>query len=620
MLKSLVVFLRFFLFWLLFFFLDRIIFIIYFWDKLGKQGLYNILSVFGYAFRLDASMVAYISAIPVLIYLIFLFLAKISLPKEIGKIYVLTLIAIFSLISVFNLNLYREWGSKINYRALDLAFNSPNEAIASASSSPILLSLIILIGLLLCSIVISNKVIDYRMYDKEKPAYYKIGSAVAAIILVVLLARGGLQLSPINQSMSYFSTEPILNHAAVNTEWNLLQDILNNKYGSENPYQYYSREEADSIVAELFKKPDTATVSVLKTSRPNIVVIIVESLTAQVVGSLGGEKGVTPNLDSLSETGILFEQIYAAAGRTDKGVVATLSGFPAQAVRSIMKENGRQEKLPGIARELETAGYHTLFYYGGESEFFNMKSYILSHGYQNLIDQHSFLKKDMNSKWGTYDGKVFDKNLNDLDTVKEPFFSTILTLTNHEPFELPKEPHFKGDKVENKFRSTAYYTDSCIGAYLREAKKKPWYKNTLFIILADHSHRLPGDAAEYEPKRYHIPLLFLGEVIRDEFRGKRMKGIGSQTDLPSTLLNQLGLNAGKFIWSKDLFNPKTPEFAFFNWDNGFGFASEAQIISFDNVGKNIIYRKNPPDPNIDSLQLRYGKAYMQKVFQDYLDM
>src|SRR5690606_32634900 len=144
----------------------------------------------------------------------------------------------------------------------------------------------------------------------------------------------------------------------------------------------------------------------------------------------------------------------ASAGRTDKGVVATLSAFPSQAIQSVMKLNDKQEKLPAIAQELRAAGYQTSFYYGGESGCFNMKSYIMSHGYDKLVDQHAFLKKDMNSKWGAYDDKVFSKNVSDLSREKQPFFSTILTLTNHEPFELPVEAHFKGDDIDNKLRST----------------------------------------------------------------------------------------------------------------------------------------------------------------------
>ncbi|NQV75568.1 MAG: LTA synthase family protein, partial [Bacteroidetes bacterium] len=326
-----------------------------------------------------------------------------------------------------------------------------------------------------------------------------------------------------------------------------------------------------------------------------------------------------PNIDNLAAEGILFEQVYAAAGRTDKGITATISGFPAQAIRSIIKQNAKHEKLPGIAQELALNSYSTSFYYGGESEFFNIKSYILSHGYKTIVDKHSFKSKDMNSKWGTYDEKVFSKQMKDMDTVKQPFFSTILTLTNHEPFELPVKNHFPGDNLENKFRSTTFYTDSCLGAYLKEARQKPWYKNTLFVILADHSHRLPANLAEHDPRRYRIPLLFFGNMIKPEFRGTRISKTGNQTDLVATLLNQLNIDPIRYNWSKDLLNPGTQSFSFFNWDNGFGFATENQIISFDNVGKNIILRKNSPNAKVDNELVLYGKAYMQEVFQQYLD-
>lgn len=619
MLKSLFVFTRFFLFWILFFFLERLLFLVYFSDRLTHIGLGEIAITFLYALRLDASMIAYLSVIPLLVYLVLLFLPRYKFPEIIGKYYVLFFVFIFSIISVFNLNLYREWGSKINFRALDLAFNSTKEAIASGSSSPILLSLSVLIGISFVSVFFAKKTIDFKIKDHVEPLWKKAGTAFMMLALLFLAIRGGWQLSPINQSMAYFSNETVLNHAAVNTEWNLIHDILNNKYGKDNPYKYYPEEEAKKIVAELYKKPNGEKVKVLNSERPNVVIIIMESFTAELVGSLGGEKGVTPNFDKLSAQGILFENIYAAAGRTDKGVMATLSAFPSQAIRSIMKQNSKQEKLPGIAQEFKSNDYATSFYYGGESEFFNMKSYVLSHGYQTLIDNYSFDKKDMNSKWGAYDEKVFSKQLTDMDLVKQPFFSTILTLTNHEPFDLPVEKRFKGEQVEDKFRSTSFYADSCLGAYLSSAKKKSWYKNTLFVVIADHSHRLPANLTEFDPKRYRIPLLFFGDVIKTEFKGHRINKFGNQTDLAASLLNQLNMPSNRYSWSKDLFNPGTPGFAFFNWDNGFGFATKDQIISFDNVGKNIIMRKNAANPKIEKDLLRYGKAHMQEVFQQYLD-
>lgn len=620
MLKSFIVFGRFFLFWICFFFLDRTVFLIYFADSLSDISVNEIISTFFYALRLDASMAAYISALPLIIYLILLFFPKLNFSSLFAKAYTALLITIFSIIAAANLNLYTEWGTKINYRALDLAFNSTKEAIASTGSSPVLILITIIFSIMATGIFMSRKLIDYSMPKDSIPILKRAGIVIISLCLTFLLIRGGWQLSPVNQSMAYFSTNPMLNHAAVNTEWNLMQDIMNNKYGNDNPYKYYKRDEAKTILKELFGSKQKNPLQILENKRPNIVLIILESFTAELVGSLGGEKGISPNLDRLSNEGILFENIYAAAGRTDKGVTATISAFPSQAIRSIMKQNAKQEKLPGIAQDLAQNSYQTSFYYGGESEFFNMKSYILSHGYQKLTDQHSFNLKDMNSKWGAFDDKVFNKNLKDLDIAARPFFSTLLTLTNHEPFELPGEARFKGTNVENKFRSTSFYTDSCLGAYINEARKKEWYKNTLFIVIADHSHRLPGNITEFDPKRYRIPMLFFGDVIKPEFKGIRIKKYGNQTDLAATLLNQLNISDERYSWSKDLLNPQTPGFSFFNWDNGFGFATEEQIISFDNVGKQIILRKNTTDPKIDEELTKKGKAYMQEVFQQYLDL
>lgn len=617
MLKSFIVFGRYFLFWIIFFFLERLIFLIYYSERISHLGISEIISTFWRALRLDFSMAAYISAIPAIVYIALLFLPSVKFPKIIAKTYVVFFVIVFSTIGISNLNLYREWGSKINFRALDMAISAPKEAIASTSSSPVIPMLSVLFAYMIFSVFLSNKVILYQVADRTKSLINKVSLSILLLSILFLAIRGGWQLSPINQSMSYFSSEPVLNHAAVNTEWNLIQDILNNKFGNENPYNYYNEEDAKKIVADLFKKPAEPTIQVIYSDRPNIVFIILESFTARLVEDLGGEKGVSPNFKRLVSEGILFENIYAASGRTDKGVVATLSGFPSQAIRSIMKQNDKQERLPAISQDLIQNGYSSSFYYGGESEFFNMKSYILSHGYQRMVDQHSFDKKDMNSKWGTYDDKVFSKNLNELDHAKQPFFSTILTLTNHEPFELPEEPHFKGDDVDSKFRSTTFYTDSCLGAYINEAKQKSWYKKTLFVVIADHGHRIPGNLMEYDPERYRIPLLFFGEVIKPEFKGSRINKIGNQTDLAATLLNQLKIDPKHFVWSKDLLNPGTAEFAFFNWDNGFGFANNEQIISFDNIGKNVILKKN--SLNSDSVLISNGKAYMQEVYRQYLE-
>lgn len=617
MLKALVLLFRYFCFWLVFFFIDRLVFLLYFTDKLKGISFAEISKTFLFGMWMDASMAGYITILPLLIFSIAWIFPKIKIPVKIPKWYTVFLILLFSLISVINFNIYREWGSKINYNAIYFMVSGFSEALASSASSPIFSSVLILILLAGVSIWLSGRIIEYRMPATNLRPLVKAACCLLLIGFNFLAIRGGWQVAPMNESMAYFSDKLIINHASVNTEWSLFHGLIKNRHGNANPFSYYKPEQAEALVRELYPKPTEHSPEILTTKRPNVVIFILESYTASIIESLGGEKGVTPNMEKLIADGIIFPNTYASGDRTEKGVAAVISAFPAQAIQSVMKENGRQEKLPSLAGALHENGYKTSFYYGGESEFANMKSYVLSHSFQRLTDEHSYAKKDMNSKWGAYDEVVFRSQLADLNKEQQPFFSTLVTLSNHEPFELPGKMQFGTNTVENKFRSTAFYTDSCIGAYMNQAKKQPWYKNTLFILVADHGHRLPLSKYDsYHPLRYHIPLVFFGDVIKQEYRGQSIEKIGNQTDIAATVLAQLDINSDRFPWSKDLLNPSSKDFSFFNWDNGFGFVTKNQTFSFDNVGRRIIYKEKIM-PSTE--QVASGKAYMQEVYQEYLD-
>jgi phosphoglycerol transferase MdoB-like AlkP superfamily enzyme len=249
-----------------------------------------------------------------------------------------------------------------------------------------------------------------------------------------------------------------------------------------------------------------------------------------------------------------------------------------------------------------------------------MKSYMFSHGTEEIIDQQNFPLKEVMSKWGAHDHLVFEKQIDYLNTSPQPFFSTLLTLSNHEPFDLPGPPKFGSKTLANLFRSTAFYTDSTLFAYLTHAKQTDWYKNTLFVIIADHGHRLPFEKWDSEhPNRYRIPFLLYGDVIKKDFRGKRINKIGGQTDLASTLLHQLNIDSKNFYWSKDLLDPIAPSFAFFTWNNGFGLVSPEQSLSYDNVGEKIIYLKDPNLNDSVNRELKsIGQAYLQETYRQYL--
>jgi len=621
MLKNLFALARFYIFWLIFFAITRISFEVYFRNKLSTASAKEILESFLYAIRLDCSTIAYIAAIPLLVSIFEWFVPAVRVKTIWYKAYIWVCLLLICFLTILDYNIFQEWGTKVNYRVFDSIIHQFSESMASSGSAPVALCITIGVVLLTLGILLSNRIIDYNYKGPKLSTPLKITSSALLILINFFIMRGGTQDTPINQSMAYFSNKQILNQSALNTEWNLFDNIYQNLRAARNPYIYMEPKVADSLSKSLYAVSSDSTVHILKSQKPNIVIIQLESFTADLIQSLGGEKGDCPNFENFIKQGVLFDSVYAAGDRTDKGIVAILSGFPSQAIRTIVTNNTKQEKLPSLSGELQRKGYATSFFYGGEVEYMNFKSYIYTHKIEHVTAMDNFDRSQIDSKWGVNDGTLFNTHIQYLNKEQKPFFSLIVTLTNHEPFDMPAKPHFPGDSVTNRFRSTAYYTDSCLNAYFEHAKKQPWYNNTLFILVADHGHRLPRNTSEsYQPAKYHIPLLFFGGAIKDEYRGKRISKLGCQTDIAATVLAQLNMPyQQQFRWSKDLLNPTSRSFAFFDWDNGFGFMMPEQSVSFDNLGREVIYTKHTnANKAVTEKALLYGKAYLQQVFTDYM--
>jgi phosphoglycerol transferase MdoB-like AlkP superfamily enzyme len=620
MLKSLIFFARFFLFWLLYFLLDRLIFIVIYVKNIPEVSFLETVAVFYHAVRLDMAMAAYTAVIPLLYFIACWLIHKDRIGFSWLNYYQKTLIILFSLIGVVNINIYREWGSKVNAKAIEFAVFTPNEALASSESSPFFFNIFLLALLIALGWILNKWLVRNEIVGLSAPLWLKITCSLLLIGLNFLVIRGGWGVSPNNQSMAYYSDKQLLNHAAVNTEWNLVSSLLrDSRHAAKNPYLFFPEADAEQVVEDLYRVEKDTTIHILTNNRPNVVVIIMESFTADLTNTLGQEVGITPHFDSLINKGVLFSKIYSTGNRTDKGIIGTLTGQPSLAAENIVKYPEKLEKITALSQVFYQQGYGTSFFYGGQSEFDNLKAFTLSHDYQALTDKSSFNPADMNSKWGAYDGIVFNRQLRDLNAAKQPFFSTQMTLTNHEPFEVPGKYKFgKADNVA-RFKSTAFYTDSCLNDFLNKAKAQPWYKNTLFIFVADHGHIMPKGRDEiYIPERYHIPLLFFGDVIKAQYRGKVFDQVGSQIDIASTLLHQLGLDASKFSWSKNLLNPNTKPFAFFSWDNGMGFMDNKQCVTFDNVGKMTLYNNKPQDSSNSAVLLRNAQSYLQSAYQQFL--
>ncbi len=525
-----------------------------------------------------------------------------------------------TIISIADTGIYNEWHTHLNYRALSY-LNYANEASAFSDSREV----VILLFMLMLEVILGIAILYFLFKNSEFKYPWNKFSLIPGIVFHLLLfpvlfigMRGGLQQIPINESSAYFSSETILNDAAINCVWNAAQKLLqNNQKLKTNPYLFFPEQKADRLVRQLYAIPQKDSVThILTTGRPNIVLFVLESFTADIFESLGGDSGVTPNLDSVIHQGLLFTNIYSQGYRTDQGLAAVLSGFPATPNYSVMMQPEKYPKLSFLPEVLAARGYQNSFYYGGELDFANMKAYLFKSGISNLYDKSSFKHSQMNAKWGAHDEFVFKKEVDDSSLKRQPFFSTILSLSSHEPFEIPMSAKFPGNDVPSKFKSCCYYTDHFIGEYLRIARTKPWYSNTLFIFVADHGHILPRNRSIEEAGRFHIPIIFYGDVLKPEYKNYRVDNIGMQCDLASTILYQLNtIDAAQFHWSNNLLNRSRNNFAYYSFDSGFGFVNEH--------GK-WTYKFTPAETNngneIPDTDIKYGKAFLQKLYEEYLSL
>ncbi|GAA4136581.1 alkaline phosphatase family protein [Sphingobacterium kyonggiense] len=615
------IFTRYFAFWLFICFLDRAIFIASFFSKIGADNWTEVFRIYYHGLALDFSVAAYICALPFLFYFLSYYIPKIRLGKKALNIYTLVILVLYIVTSFVNVNIYREWGDKISKRAIDAVFEDAIGAAASAESTPVVLPILgMLVGICLSYWLYLKlmKGLNYR--NLNKPMAVSMLFLLGAILMFTFI-RGGYGRAPLNPSRAYYSHEAFNNHAAVNTQYALLKEYFSSSRRKKSPYRYFEEKEVrEKLVQPVFAANPDSAIHVLTTKRPNIVLLVLESFVGDLIESLGGEKGVTPNMEKLIQQGILFDQIYATSDRSDKGIIGVFSGFPAQGPESIIKYIDKHENLPAMGQEIHELGYHTAFYHGGQSEFYNMKSYMLSHGIERITDNMNFGPLEERSSWGVYDHVVFGEMAKDIKKEKQPFFYSLFTLNNHEPFTLNNGYKFGSDNNANRFRSTAYYTDSVIMDFIEKAKKEDWYKNTLFILVADHGHRLPTEKFDItHPRRFHIPLIFFGDVIKPAYRGMKVNRIGNQNDMVATLFQQMGIPATNYRWSRDLLNPSTAQVAFYNSKNSFGIITPDQSVSFDHIGNSVNYlaNKSYSSTKTDSL-LNIAKAYYQEVYEDFM--
>lgn len=620
--KSFTIFvLRYTAFWLLYFLLCRSVFIFYHAHQTGSLSGMAITGIYLYGLRMDLSAAAYLGVVPFLLWF-FNTLLPFSWAKRIVTAYSAVMLAVAALITTSDLQIYKIWGAKLNAQAISY-LRFPVEALASMSSSPLFLLVALCAALTLAGYLLYRAMLLRLSFAAAPRSPVRLLARLFFFVVVsgmlVLAIRGGTGLAPMNPGFAYFSNNQFANHAALNTSWNLMYDLKHYFRHKNNQFHYMSAGEMHERVERLISASSANdTESVLSMARPDIVVIMLESWTADVIGALGAEKGIAPFFDQLAAQGVLFTDFYANGYRTAFGIAAVLSGFPSTPEGSILNRPNKMERLPTLAERLKANGYTTSFYYGGDTNFDDMNAFLVHSRFDTITGKSSFQAKDMNSKWGVHDNVLFDRVQTDLARLPEPFFSAMLTISSHEPFDVPMASVFKGNDTAQKFKNAVHYTDQSLKAFFAQAQRQPWFKNTLFVLVADHGcGHLSKSGDGVNAERYKIPLLLYGDVIKKQYRGTKNTLTGSQADIAATLLAQLRIKHDDFSWSNNLFNSHRTNFAYYNFAGGFGFVTPQRAVTF-NAQSNMLVPNHPESAQDDSGEiLKDGQAYLQNLYQNY---
>lgn len=586
-------------------------------------------AVIWHGLPLDLSMAGYLSVIPGLLSIAVVWLKR-DLVKPIMNIYFIIASLFITCSFVLNASLYPYWKYPLDSTPLFYFFTSPADAIASVSIWQVILSIVILIVLTIgVWFTLRMRGEKRRCYSRYSYGYGGFGRGKrnrfddfdrhrgrTSIILLLLTGllflpiRGGITVSTMNTGQAYYSQNAYLNHSAVNPLFSLFESITHQEdFASQ--YRFMKDKEADKIFATMTSTSDENTYPLLneatfKKGTPDILIVIMESFASDIMPSMGSYKDVAVCLDSIAQQSILFTRFYANSFRTDRGMVSILSGYPAQPTTSIMRYPRKTSQLPSIARNLvKYKNYKTTYYYGGDADYCNMRSYLVSQGYQHIISDANFPIEDKISKWGVPDHILAARMMEDIkaqQNEKRPMLRILQTSSSHEPFEVPY--HRLKDKRLNAFA----YTDSVMGAIVREYRKLPRWKNTLIVFVPDHVGSYKENLNDHDRSRYQIPLILAGGAIS---RPMKVGIIGSQQDIAATLLGQLGVEHREFTFSKNMMSDATPKFAFFAVNDAFGVVSEENSLIYDNRAKRIVYDKGEKGFN-----LKRGQAYLQKLYDD----
>jgi phosphoglycerol transferase MdoB-like AlkP superfamily enzyme len=570
--------LKYYFYIILVFFVGRVSLFIVNFDRFSNDDV-NYWLTFLYGLRMDTIVVSVVLIIPVILLTIFPTILKDFINKFL-KYYFLVFISFFIYIEIATFPFFAQYDVRPNYLFVEY-LEYPKEVFGMilADYKMALFIAFCIIGTFIYLYLKNYKDSFLEVFDELH--VHRILWFIPLALILFIGIRSSFGHRAANNSDAMYSSNRILNEVTKNSFYSVMYAVYSSKKHSTNDVaKRYGKMDIKEAILRVQKRLNIVNadekyfLSRLEKSHfkaeksKNIVIFIQESMGYQFVEAVGGEAGITPEFNKLAKEGILFTNLYSNGTRSIRGLAGSTAGNFSVPGKGVLKRNKSQSDFFTLGNLLKPMGYHTSFIYGGESRFDNMKSWFLGNGFSEIIDQPKFTEAKYTGTWGVSDGDVVNRaNKEYVKLYKENknFASVIFSTTNHTPFDFPDGKIKLVDGVEKKsVKNAIKYADFAIGDFIRQAKKEEYYKDTLFVILADHNVRVYGD--DIVPvNMFQIPGLILGEGIK----AMTYEKIATQPDVLATVIDLLGIEAEIPVMGHSIFSSKKQNISLMQFNDSY---------------------------------------------------
>ena len=578
---------KYYIYMITIFFIGRFTLFILYFERFSSQDVNYWLS-FIYGLKMDTMTACIFLVLP-------MFLLTLS-PKFLNsfvniflKYYFLIVISIVLYVEIATFPFLEFYDARPNYLFVEY-LEYPKEVFGMilADYKLALLFSFIVIGSF-AWIYFKNFKDEFKMVLIEVGYLKRLALFIPLFLILFIGIRSSFGHRGANISDAMYSSSRILNEITKNSLYSIGYAVYSNKkHSSKDVAKRYGKMDMQEAISRVQKRLNINSLdpkyilsrvekSHFKTKEPkNLVIFLQESVGYQFVEAVGGEAGITPNINSLAKQGLLFKDLYSNGTRSIRGIAGTVAGNFSVPGKGVLKRNKSQSNYFTLAKVLNPLGYHTSFIYGGESRFDNMKSWFLGNGFNEIIDEPKFKDPTFVGTWGVCDGDVVKRANEEFKkhyANNKKFASVIFSTTNHSPFDFPDDKIELVEGVAKKsVKNAIKYADFAIGEFIKLARKEAYYKDTIFVIIADHNVRVYGDDI-IPVNMFHIPGLILGKNIKPQVYDK----ITTQPDVLATAFDLMGIEEQFPIMGHSIYSDKKQNMSLMQFNDRYALRVDNKI-------------------------------------------